>query len=152
MKKFLLVLFLGSLLPFTACSNTRSGTEDSQNSQEDQTEMTIHVTSNGNTTVFAFNDSTASRELYNQLPLTIKVEDFSSNEKIFYPPEKLGTAGTPRANAKEGSLSYYAPWGDVVMFYEDFGSASGLYDLGHAVSGKEFIRSMSGTVEIVKGE
>jgi hypothetical protein len=34
------------------------------------------------------------------------------------------------------------------MFYRDFGSASGLYELGNAVSGIEFLEGMSGTVEI----
>lgn len=114
--------------------------------------MKISVTSNGRTTVFSLNDSTASKELYAQLPLNIKVEDYGGIEKIFYPPKKLGTSNTPRANAKDGSLSYYAPWGDVVMFYEDFGSASGLYELGDAISGAEYISGMSGTVRIEKSE
>jgi hypothetical protein len=34
------------------------------------------------------------------------------------------------------------------MFDKDFGSASGLYELGHAVGGGEFIRGMSGTISI----
>lgn len=34
------------------------------------------------------------------------------------------------------------------MFYEDFGSASGLYELGQAISGSEYIEDMSGTIEI----
>jgi hypothetical protein len=31
------------------------------------------------------------------------------------------------ADARTGTLAYYAPWGDVVMFYKEFGTASGLY-------------------------
>lgn len=45
----------------------------------------------------------------------------------------------------------WEPWGDVVMFYDDFGAAGGLYELGRAVSGEELIESMSGTVEITAG-
>ena len=71
--------------------------------------MTIHVTANGETTVFQLNDSQASEDLYVQLPLNMKVENFSSDEKIFYPPEKLNTNKTPKANAKIGTLAYYAP-------------------------------------------
>ena len=113
--------------------------------------MQITVEANGKTTVFQLNNSTAASDLYAQLPLSIKVEDFSSNEKIFYPPKKLNTAGTPKANARAGTLAYYAPWGDVVMFYKDFGSASGLYELGHATAGGEFIQGMSGTIRVEKG-
>jgi len=121
------------------------------NSSEDQTTMKINVKANGNTTVFELNNSPAAKELYAQLPLSITVENYSSNEKIFYPPKKLNTIDTPQANAREGTLAYYAPWGDVVMFYGSFGSAAGLYELGHAISGSEYIQRMSGTIQIEKG-
>ena len=85
------------------------------------------------------------------MPLNIEVKDYSDNEKIFYPPKKLNTADTPVANARAGTLAYYAPWGDVVMFFKDFGSASGLYELGNAVSGNENIQGISGTLQIEKG-
>jgi len=115
--------------------------------------MHIQVTtSNGNTTVFKLNNSPAAKALYDQLPMSIDVEDYGSNEKIFYPPGKLDTSGTPSANAKAGTLAYYAPWGDVVMFYKKFGSASGLYEIGEAVSGSEYIRDMSGKVQIEHAE
>jgi hypothetical protein len=110
--------------------------------------MEIQVTANGNITVFRLNDSPAAQALYAQLPLTVEVEDYGGKEKIFYPPQKLDTANTPRAHAKAGSLSYYAPWGDVVLFYKNFGSASGLYELGEAISGIEYIQAMSGTIQI----
>ncbi len=117
---------------------------------EDKRNMTIKVTSKGKTILFTLNDSRAAADLYDQLPLTIGVENFSSDEKIFYPPRKLNTAETPRANAKVGTLAYYAPWGDVVMFYGNFGSASGLYELGQATSGEQFIKTMSGEITIEK--
>lgn len=110
--------------------------------------MKISVHANSNTTVFQLNDSQAAKDLYAQLPLSIEVENFSNNEKIFYPPKKLATSDTPLANARTGTLAYYAPWGDVVMFYKDFGTASGLYELGHAVSGMEHIKDFSGMIKI----
>ena len=120
------------------------------NASGDKPAMVINVTANGRTAVFRLNDSTAARELYAQLPLSIKVENYSNDEKIFYPPKKLNTDSTPKADAKAGTLAYYAPWGDVVMFYGSFGSAPGLYELGHAVSGSEYIREMAGTIRIEK--
>jgi hypothetical protein len=120
------------------------------NTSEVHTTMKVHVTANSKTTVFELNNSQAAKDLYFQLPLSIKVEDYSNNEKIFYPPKKLNTTNTPQANAKSGTFAYYAPWGDVVMFYGDFGSAAGLYELGNAVSGGEHINEMTGTLRIEK--
>ena len=120
------------------------------NASETKTAMQISVKANGKTTVFELNNSPAARDLYAQLPLNTSVENYSNNEKIFYPPEKLNISDTPKADAQAGSLAYYAPWGDVVMFYVRFGSAAGLYELGHAISGSEYIRGMSGTIQIEK--
>lgn len=116
--------------------------------KEDQTTLNIRIQANGKTVIFELNDSSAAESLYGQLPMTIEVENYSNNEKIFYPDKKLDTSDTPLADAKEGTLAYYAPWGDVVMFYGDFGSASGLYELGYVVSGGENIASLSGTIKI----
>jgi hypothetical protein len=122
-----------------------------ENMQEEKSAMTITIKSNGNEIKFELNDSQAAKDLYKQLPLSIKVENYSSNEKIFYPPEKLNTSNTPLAkNVKPGTLAYYAPWADVVMFYGSFGSASGLYELGHAVSGADQIKKLSGSITIEK--
>jgi len=114
------------------------------------TKMQISVKSDDKEIIFELNNNQASKELYEQLPLIIEVEDYASNEKIFYPPKKLDTSNTPLANAKTGTLAYYAPWGDVVMFYKDFGTAAGLYELGKVVSGEENIKNLSGTIGIKK--
>ncbi|WAI01565.1 cyclophilin-like fold protein [Methanogenium organophilum] len=118
--------------------------------EEEDEKMQISVQANEETTIFELNRGNAAKELYEQLPITVDVEDFGSNEKIFYPPKKLDTTNTPMANAKDGTLAYYAPWGDVVMFYANFGSADGLYELGNVVSGGEHIKNMSGTILVEK--
>jgi hypothetical protein len=120
------------------------------NASETKTAMQISVNANGNKIIFELNNSPAARDLFAQLPLSIKVENYSNNEKIFYPPKKLNTADTPQADAQEGTLAYYAPWGNVVMFYGSFGSAVGLYELGHATSGSEYIPEMSGNIDVEK--
>ena len=51
--------------------------------------MRVYVTSNGNTIVYGLNGSQAAKDLYAQLPLTIEVEDYSTNEKYFTHPESL---------------------------------------------------------------
>ena len=114
--------------------------------------MKISINTDENTIVFQLNNSDAAKELYSQLPLNIEVKNYSHNEKIFYPPNKLATSKTPQANAKNGTLAYYAPWGNVVIFYKDFGSASGLYELGDVISGKDNIQNLSGIININKQE
>ncbi|SDN27827.1 hypothetical protein SAMN05216544_2315 [Lachnospira pectinoschiza] len=112
----------------------------------------IKVTANGNTIIYELNGSPAANDLYDQLPLTIEVQNYSTDEKIYYPPKELNTSDTPLADSEAGSLAYYAPWGDVVMFYRDFGSASGLYELGSVIAGEEYIKELSGTITIEKVE
>ena len=131
-------------------SNSARIEKNEPNESKAQTAMQISVKSNSKTTVFKLNNSPAARDLYAQLPMSINVENYSNNEKIFYPPKKLNTADTPQADARSGTLAYYAPWGDVVMFYGSFGSAAGLYELGHVVSGGEYIPGMAGTIQIEK--
>lgn len=96
---------------------------------------------------FALNDSRAATGLWNQLPLTCDVEDYSTNEKTFY-PEALDTAGAPLAEGGAGTLAYYAPWGDVVMFYDSFSGNSSLYELGESVEGVEAIGRLSGQITV----
>ena len=112
--------------------------------------MRISVRAGDRTVVYELNDSPAARGLWAQLPLTARVEDYGDKEKIFYPPAKLPTANTPAANADRGSLAYYAPWGNVVMFHVPFGRGAGLYELGHAVSGQEHVRRLSGTITVAR--
>lgn len=77
-----------------------------------------------------------------------EVENFSTNEKVFYPPQELDTSDTPLAEGGAGTLAYYAPWGDVVLFYDSFSANGSLYELGEAVSGAENIGQMSGTITV----
>lgn len=125
-------------------------TMPAQQPQQQEGEMPMHisVTASGSTVVFELNDSQAARGLYEQLPMTAAVENFSNNEKIFYPPEELDTSDAPLAEGGAGTLAYYEPWGDVVMFYSSFDANGSLFALGEAVSGAEQIASLTGTVEI----
>lgn len=131
-------------------SNQSEDEHDRARQGGEETGMIISIQANGETTIFELNDGNTAKELYEQLPLTVDVEDYSNNEKIFYPPQKLDTTNTPLANAQFGTLAYYAPWGDVVMFYDSFGSVGGLYEFGSVISGGEHIKNMPGTIQINK--
>ncbi len=115
---------------------------------EETAEAQLSVTWDDNQVIYALNDSPAAASLLEQLPLTIEVEDYSTNEKIFYPPQTLDTSDTPTASGGAGTLAYYAPWGDVVMFYGDYSENPSLFELGQIVSGEELVAQMSGTITI----
>lgn len=110
--------------------------------------MKIKVKSKAYEIVYELNESKAAMQLYAQLPLTLEVKDFSTNEKTFYPPKTLDIKDAPLANAEKGTLAYYAPWADVVMFYDFYGKGSDLYALGKVVSGKSDIEKLKGTITI----
>lgn len=108
----------------------------------------ISIQSADHTIIYELNDGTAAASLLEQLPLTLETEDYSTNEKIFYPPSPLDTGDSPLAESGAGTLAYYAPWGDVVMFYDSYSPNSSLYELGQATEGEEFIGQLSGTITI----
>ncbi len=108
----------------------------------------ISVQFGENRIICELNDGTAADTLYDQLPLTIEVEDYSTNEKIFYPPQSLDTGDSPLAQAGAGTLAYYEPWGDVVFFYGDYNENPSLFELGQVLSGVEMLSEMSGTITI----
>ena len=108
----------------------------------------IRVEGESGAVVYELNDSPAAASLLAQLPFEIELEDYSTNEKIFYPPEALDTAGAPAASGGAGVLAYYEPWGDVVLFYDSFNENPSLFALGEAVEGAENIAALSGTVTI----
>ncbi|WP_287478390.1 MULTISPECIES: cyclophilin-like fold protein [Anaerostipes] len=167
MRKFF-ILLVSSVLMFsmTSCktsdSSTKSSSEtetsfqtensgtdaETENTSDSKSAGRISIEYNGNTIIFELNNSQAAQDLYDQLPLSVESEDYSDNEKIFYPSEDLNVSDAPEAEGGAGVLAYYEPWGDVVMFYDDFDSSSSLYELGRVVSGSEWIEDMSGTIEI----
>ena len=95
--------------------------------------MDIRVTIDGQKVEATLNDSPAARDLASLLPLTLDLEDFHGIERIADPPRKLTTENAPEPQApKTGDLTYYAPWGNLALFYKDGPSASSdLLVLGH---------------------
>ena len=123
--------------------------ESPDNTSQTSDAIHIEIQGNGHTVVFELNDSPAARSLYSQLPLSVEVENYGNNEKIFSPPEGLETDGTTlTAGGGEGGLAYFASWNNVVLYYGSFGPYSSLYDLGTAISGSEWIEELTGEITI----
>ena len=76
-------------------------------------------------------DTATNRDLLSRLPLRLTIEDYGNNEKIVYLPRKLDVGATaPFANEAPGDLCYYAPWGNLVLFYAGYTYSPGLFRLG----------------------
>jgi len=83
-------------------------------------------------------DNASARDFHSMLPMTLTLKDYASTEKIADLPRKLSTADAPDGvDPSVGDITYYAPWGNLAIFYKDFGYANGLVKLGRIDSGIE---------------
>jgi len=116
---------------------------------EEKTTMKIKITT-GNTVLTAtMLDNATSNDFMSMLPLTLTLKDYAGTEKISDLPRKLSTQGAPPgSNPSVGDITLYAPWGNLAIFYKDFGYASGLVILGKIDSGIEKLAQLNGEVTI----
>ena len=64
------------------------------------------------------------------LPLDLPLEDFAE-EKIVRLPHKLSSQDAPASyRGQPGDITYYAPWGNLALFYGSGPNAPGLVYLG----------------------
>ncbi|MEU1198712.1 cyclophilin-like fold protein [Streptomyces sp. NPDC005813] len=93
--------------------------------------MNIRLTIDGHQVEATLNGSATARDLAELLPIALEMEDFHETERIAYPPRELDTSGAPAAsNPKAGDLAYYAPWGNLALFYRDGDHSPNLVILG----------------------
>ena len=91
----------------------------------------IKLTFEGSEIYALINNSKAGNDFLSLLPLSVKAEDFNSTEKIFYLSKKLNTQNEPDGiNPKAGDITYYAPWGNIAIFYKNFRYSNNLIYLG----------------------
>jgi hypothetical protein len=103
--------------------------------------MKIRIDAGGRTLGATLDDGEAARDFASLLPLTLTLEDYASTEKIADLPRKLSTTGEPPGtDAAAGDFSYYAPWGNLALFYEPFRYSAGLVRLGRIEAGVDALR------------
>jgi hypothetical protein len=91
--------------------------------------------------IATLDDTDSARDFASLLPLTLTLADYASTEKISDLPRKLSTTGAPAgATASAGDIAYYAPWGNLALFYRDFAYSSGLVKLGSIDTGADVLR------------
>jgi hypothetical protein len=95
------------------------------------------------------NASLAARDFASLLPLAVTLNDYAFAEKIGDLPRRLVTRGSPEgAEPSAGDVAYYAPWGNLAIFYKASGFANGLVLLGRIDAGIEHLR-VDGPIDVV---
>lgn len=134
MRKIIITFFIGLFAMNAFAQNTR-----------------IKLTFEGNEIYALINNSKAGNDFLSLLPLSVKAEDFNSTEKIFYLSKKLNTQNEPDGiNPKAGDITYYAPWGNIAIFYKNFRYSNNLIYLGkfENVSDVEKLSNIKGNFDI----
>lgn len=115
--------------------------------------MKIRLTINGKAMTATLIDNATVRDFVSLLPMTLTLEDYASTEKIAYLPKKLSTQGAPAGVDPDiGDITYYGPWGNLAIFYRDFGYSAGLVKLGSFDAGIEALDvrgSLNVTIEAI---
>lgn len=120
----------------------------------DTATMNIRIIVNGQILSATLDDNPTTRDFVSLLPLTVELEDYAGTEKIVYLSRKLTTEDAPPGVDPDlGDITYYAPWGNLALFYKDFGYAKGLIRLGHIEGDMSLFKTvdaMSVRIEISK--
>jgi hypothetical protein len=116
--------------------------------------MNIRITIDGVSVSGKLEDNPSARDFASLLPLNVALEDYARTEKITYLPRKLSTTDAPAGiEPLVGDIAYYAPWGNLAIFYRDFGYSSGLIKLGtiepSAIAVLSRLNSGQATIELV---
>jgi hypothetical protein len=94
-------------------------------------------------------DTPAARDFASQLPLTLSLKDYESTEKIADLPRKLAAEGAPEGHdPSPGDIAYYAPWGNLAIYYRDFGYSRGLVQLGRIDAEAITALAVKGSVQV----
>lgn len=145
MKKILVHAVI-LILPLTLVSFVPCGADNSS--------MKIRLKVGDRVVAASLIDNVTARDFVSLLPLTLTLEDYAGTEKVSDLPKILYTEGVPSgSDPSVGDIAYYAPWGNLAIFYKDFGYSRGLVILGKIDSGIEAFNmpgSLRVTIELMK--
>lgn len=109
--------------------------------QQVETMTKIALTVDGKQVICMLEANASAKDFLSLLPMTLTLEDYHGIEKVSDLPRKLSTQGAGKGlDPSVGDITYYAPWGNLAIFYRDFGYASGLIKLGRIESGLEYLQ------------
>ena len=118
----------------TACSGPTSNASAGEQSRPEQTvdePMRVRIIAADQTFTAVLEDSAAGRDFAALLPIDLLLSDYNLTEKVADLPQRLSTAGAPEGvTPVAGDIAYYAPWGNLAIFYREFSYSRGLVRLG----------------------
>lgn len=142
--------------PATVTGSVQEPAEETVTIEESQTaggdtvssesNVRIKMTFNNEEVMVRMHDNPTTRDFLALLPLTVTLEDYAGTEKIAKLSKRLSTKDAlAGSDPSVGDFTYYSPWGNIAIFYRDFGYADGLIVLGSIEpGGVEKLASMNG--------
>lgn len=148
-----ILALLGAAVLTGACDEGRnaqfSAHQPSRPEQTVEEPMRIRISAAGRTFKAVLEDSEAARDFAALLPLDLTLSDYNRTEKIADLPRRLSTAGAPEGvDPAVGDITYYAPWGNLAIFYRDFGYSRGLVRLGLFEGDAKALAMLDGPVRV----
>lgn len=128
LKCLVLLLFMG-----LACNLWAKGEEA----------MRVQMQFENQNFVFVLAENAAAQDLWNLLPLELRFSDYVGKEKIAPLPKKLSAQESGDYDPQSGDFFYFAPWGNVGIFYAKQPPYPGLIKLGTIEGNQEaFIQAL----------
>lgn len=149
------ILLLCHIMAFASCNGNPTESNNEIVTEQNQRVMTkITIKIGDKIAKGVLYDNPSAKSFQSQLPLTLEMEDYNRTEKISTLPKKLSTDQAPKGfDPNVGDLCYYAPWGNMCLFYKDFGYSTGLVSLGKITEGLEHFQQNGNfkvTIEIAE--
>lgn len=99
--------------------------------------MQIQMQFSGKSFVLTLENNATARDFYALLPLTLSFSDYVGKEKIARLEKSLNAQESGEYNPQSGDFFYFAPWGNVGIFYAKQPPYKGLIKLGAVKDSKE---------------
>ena len=138
----IIFVIISSVASLSICCNNQQIVEG--NTMNDFEDYKVNIIIGDTVLSATLENNPTARDFISLLPLSIELEDYAGTEKITYLPRKLSVEDAPSGvDPSIGDITYYTPWGNIAIFYKDFGYASGLIKLGKINNGIELLSSPS---------
>lgn len=134
-------LFLAAGMAFTSFGQAADGGQPGREETAGRVQlaeetMKIRIVTGSQELRIVLHDNATARDFAALLPLEVTLTDYNRTEKIADLPKRLSTLDAPKGiDPVVGDIAYYAPWGNLAIFYRDFRYSEGLVRLGRLESG-----------------
>lgn len=125
-------------------------TENSGESERGDEKERIRISFDDNELILLLEDNSASQDLLQRLPISVKFEDYNATEKIAYMEDALDISAAPdNCTPSAGTFAFYVPWGNLSLFYENFRESDQLVPLGAVEVGLDNIKLIEDGTEVL---